>query len=346
MFKTAQFNDFLKTLPKKRVTIDLQTLWLTFGRCFPAEVGSGQSREILSSLIEVMVENGYRLPSSNKKNYDRSAFPQLPFWIKQPEQEKQLKFNPKNHLWAPELAFLASRTRLVNHELWLRVNFWLKDNRNRDIPFIPLRERSYQIFRDEKALDALRKTSPFLKKEITLEELRCFVVYEPLPTELGPPSAVGKSALIVENQTTHWSIAHWNRSSGRYACVVYGGGNKISAAWEWLVLKQQEFKYSEIKYFGDIDVTGFEIPQRVKKQITEISEIPFSLDVDLYSLLIQEEQGKIHLPSQGKTDVSSDLLEGLPSQLAGQLRKVLLVGNRIPQEAITQQILSQQFNRL
>ena len=46
--------------------------------------------------------------------------------------------------------------------------------------FIPIKERSLEIFGDEKRLDALRTTILFSEGRLTLEQLCCFAVAEPL----------------------------------------------------------------------------------------------------------------------------------------------------------------------
>nr|WP_320048774.1 Wadjet anti-phage system protein JetD domain-containing protein [uncultured Desulfuromonas sp.] len=344
MLSPEQIERYEEALPKEKTTIDLQTLWHIFGQCFPSEVGSGHAREILDGLINHLQKNGYRLPAT-KKLYDRSAVPHLPHWIKQPAKEKSTSFIPNKHLWAPELVFLGSCLHLQNHDAWLKIDQWLKQTKSKERHRIPLKERSYEIFRDEKILDSLRKTKPFQKKSITLDQLACFVIHEPLPTEIGPDFAAGKPALVIENPTTYWTIATWNKISGHYSCVIYGGGNKISAAWEWLVWKQEDFNYSEIRYFGDIDIAGFEIPLRVKESISAISELPFSLEVELYQLALQLEKGKVLPECKGKKTTKMSLFSDFPDFIASEINKILQSGKRIPQEVVSLHALTEFFGR-
>lgn len=339
-----QYEQYEKKLPKEKVTIDLQTLWLIFNQCFPAEVGSGQTRNSLGILIRYLEKSGYRLPAS-KKLYDRSALPHLPKWIKRPVETKATSFAADKHLWAPELVFLGSRTHLANHETWLQIDQWLKKTALSRREQVPLRERSYEIFRDEKALDKLRTTKPFRNGLITLKNLACFAIYEPLPTEPGPPSAIGKPALIVENHTTHWTIANWNKSAGRYACVIYGGGNKVSAAAEWLIWKQNEFEYSEIRYFGDIDIIGLEIPIGLRQRVTALSDIPVNLETDLYQLALWLEEGNELPQSKGKKTTKMDILSEFPGLIAVKMSEIFANGERIPQETITHKDLVNYFNQ-
>lgn len=322
-----------------KTIIPLPALWQAFGQLFPSEVGSVHAREIMAELIESLQKKEFRLPVTPSK-YDRTAAQPLPLWVKRPAEAIKGNFSPDKHLWAPELVFFGSQKHLLNHQIWLKIDQWLKQTNRSNRQPIPIKERSYEIFRDEKALDSLRKTKPFQEGLITLENLRCFVIYEPLPTEFGPESASGKPALIVENPTTHWTIANWNKTAGRYSCVIYGSGNKISAAWEWLLWKKDDYNYSEIKYFGDIDIVGFEIPLRVKKNIAALSNLSFSLDVDLYRLALQLEEGNLLPKCKGKITTKMNLLSDFPDLVASKINEILLKGERIPQEVVSEEDLT------
>lgn len=338
MFSTRQYNVFKGFLPEDRVTIDLPVLWQAFGKSFPAEVGTGDARELLAAILEALKLEGYRFPAG-KKLYDCSALPELPLWVKQPPKGKVQSFSPQKHLWSPELVFFASRSHLPNHEAWLAIDSWLKENRNKNLIALPLKERSYQIFGDEKALDSLKKTKPFINGLITLKTLKTFSVYEPLPTENGPPSEELRPALVVENHTTHWTLAEWNKKSGRYSHVVYGGGNRFSAGWEWLVSDLRDFRFSEIKYFGDIDKAGFDIANRSKASIERASGFSMSLDVDLYSLAL-DASGIVFGNGVEIEREHYDLLSGLPDELAIKVEYLFAHKLRVPQEALNMDILN------
>jgi len=345
MISDSDYKKFVEGLPDTKVKVPLEDLWLALERCFPAEMGSGRGRGLLARLIERLEADGYRLPSrKGKGNYDHLDQPSIPRWIMRPASEAVEKFRADKYLWAEELSFLSEQRHLQNHDAWLALDQWFKAKRNTPVSSAPLRERSYEIFRDEKALDRLRRTTPFLVGNISLKELHCFVVYEPLPTEHGPVSVQGGPALVVENQTTHWTISQWNKHAGRYACVIYGGGNKFSSAWEWIQWKLPELGISDVRYFGDLDVAGIEIFQRAAAGISAAEAFPFALEVELYRLVLNAERGKEPPVSQGKTKVTNAHLSVFPEDMRQEIEEILSAGKRIPQETITREILSQLGN--
>ena len=61
----------------------------------------------------------------------------------------------------------------------IKLNSFLSERRE-DRVDVPIKERSLEIFGDEKRLDALRNTVLFDDGRLTLEHLRCFAVAEPM----------------------------------------------------------------------------------------------------------------------------------------------------------------------
>ena len=333
---------FLENLPVKGAKIALQDLWIAFSKAFPSYHGESRlSREVLNDLLDHLVQEGFRLPANKKKDYEHLGDPSLPKWVMRPIKEKKApQFDPSTYIWSPELSFLASKSSLPGADRWFKLDQWFKANRNFTPPLIPMRERSYEIFRDEKELDSFRNTVAFKEGNISLEALRCFIVYAPMPTEFGPAGTEGKPALLVENHTTHWTLAEWNKEVGRYRCIVYGGGNKASAAWKWLEWKKVEYQYSEILYFGDIDVTGLDIALSARESIENFGNVSFSLDENLYRLALRlaKEEGGVQT-GKGRTAYRDATFAMLPDDLAQAIRELFERECRIPQEIVTRQAL-------
>ena len=90
----------------------------------------------------------------------------------------------------------------------------------------PARERSLQIFGDEKRLDDLRKGEPSLfEGRVPLADLHCYPVAPPLPHETPPKQMPGRPILVLENYHSWDSFRRWNREAALYAAIAYGGGN-------------------------------------------------------------------------------------------------------------------------
>ena len=135
------------------------------------------------------------------------------------------------------------------------MNDWLQVNR--DPLVVPSRERSAEIFGDEKALDRLIGTTLFTPDRLSLELLRCRRVVPRLHCE---PVGKGSVLLIVENSDTFDSLVTVlrKRNDHRVGLVGWGAGTGFEAS----VLSIANFgrTIAEVSYFGDIDENGLRIP--------------------------------------------------------------------------------------
>jgi len=82
----------------------------------------------------------------------------------------------KTHSWEPELQFCATTRLYIAYDEVAKLDHFLKHG-GRQRPMIPIKERSLQIFGDEKRLDELYRASTlFDNGRLTLETLRAYVV--------------------------------------------------------------------------------------------------------------------------------------------------------------------------
>lgn len=166
--------------------------------------------------------------------------------------------------WEPELAFLRTSRSSVNPDDLLALNRFLRDG-GRDQQLVPVKERSLNIFGDEKRLDAIGATSVFGDGRLSMLQLRAFFVAEPLPWRRG--SGPDGSVLVLENAASWHSFAKWNQSSQHYAAVVYGGGYRFVDGIASLAdLAGEIGAISRIDYFGDLDPEGLRIPRMAAKR--------------------------------------------------------------------------------
>lgn len=319
-------------LDKHRIPIDL--LWDAMAKALPEQI-VGDSRQTLYDLIASLELRGFSLPKS-KKLFDYTAQPPLPKWIQQVETENNSKtknnknaFNPKTYLWARELTFLAEGRRLPNYQQWQMLDNWLKTG-GRNAAIIPVRERSFEIFNDEKFLDEFSKTQAFQQGHIDLSVLRCVITPEPLAWEKGPSKSESKPCLVVENSATWRTLSLWNRDKGAYSSVVYGGGNKFSQTWQGLYLVREIAPYDLILYFGDVDYEGLMIPFRAASYM----DMPLSLDTELYEILQSAVPKKNWCKSKQRTTITDELLNWLPEKLKDWFVAVISNNCRIPQEGL------------
>lgn len=166
----------------------------------------------------------------------------------------------RDFAWCAELAFVRdARVSLPFEDLRRLHDFFASGSPVRRL--VPIKERSLQIFGDEKRLDLVAATVLFREDRLTLDHLRCFVVAEPLGWRRGPHSA--GPVLVLENAATWDSFCRWNDRTGQFSAVVYGGGNRFSDSVGFLAEIFREIGgVRSIRYFGDLDAAGLRIPQR------------------------------------------------------------------------------------
>ena len=333
MIAPSKLDAFEQGLSRRRQRIPLPELWQALDRTFPAEVQAGRARTTLSAVLQSLTERGYRFPMG-RKSYDRTSVPELPAWIERPRDDAPKVEEPTEVFWCQELIFLYEQKYLPGKERWRQLDAWLKTHRGEALIPIPARERSFEIFGDEKALDALARSVYFARGDITLEGLGCFPVNEPLTIHTGPAGSHGRPLLVVENAATYVSLRRWNAKVGRYSGVAYGGGKRFEGAWQDVELEREDLGFQEVRYFGDIDVTGLEIAQRSATMLYQNVGLPLLLEEWLYRLLIALTPPARWRTTEGKTDYSAELLAWLPDGLRDDCERVFAAKKRLPQEGL------------
>ncbi len=163
--------------------------------------------------------------------------------------------------WHPHLQFVReARLNLSFIELQ-QLDAFLK-NCISDQPIIPIKERSLQIFGDEKRLDALQTSALFRSDRLHLRtHLRCEMIGVPLPWKRGPIAAVTRPIIVIENAATWHSYCRWNEVNNLFSAVVYGDGNRFVDGIRYLPDIFAELGGPRrILYFGDLDPQGVLIP--------------------------------------------------------------------------------------
>jgi hypothetical protein len=189
--------------------------------------------------------------------------------------------------WCPKLSFLNSaRTALAPEDL-IKLNAYLEGNSN-PRAIVPIKERSLEIFGDEKRLDALIMTSVFRGDRLSLSDLHCEQIGEPLGWRRGPEAASEQPVIIIENAATWNSYTRWNQSSARFSAVIYGKGIQCATSIQYLHDIFGELGGSrQIRYFGDIDPPGLHIPQLASDYAFTHGLPKIQPDLWSYELLLQ-----------------------------------------------------------
>jgi len=201
MTPTDQFHRRLLDYSDGKVRLELDAVRQAFQHVHPELAATPSSRGKLRELLDILqLDERIELPKG-RDLWDVSALPALPRWVKLPREtvsaeKPDLRAIP----WSPELRFLATTRVFVSLADLLKLQeFFARGGRER--PLVPIKERSLEIFGDEKRLDRLARGSAlFGEGRLTPETLRCFIVPEPLPWTAGPnPSG---PTLVIENTAT------------------------------------------------------------------------------------------------------------------------------------------------
>jgi hypothetical protein len=209
-----------------------------------------------------------------------------------------------------------------------QVNLWLHQSRDRFI--VPSRERSLEVFGDEKALDRLVGTVLFGPVRLTLDLLRCRRVVPRLHCE---SVGDGDVLLVVENSDTFDSILTVlrGRDDHRVGLVGWGAGTGFEASVLSIPLVGRPI--SEIRYFGDLDENGLRIPANASTITQSEGLTPVVPAPGLYRALLQRgvrQHGQRRLLLEA-TDKLVSWLDPTQRTAAGIL---LTEGARIAQEAV------------
>lgn len=234
--------------------------------------------------------------------------------------------------WCPKLAFLRDTRISIPFMELLQLDSFLKQNptaRDR----VPIKERSLEIFLDEKRLDMLLNSALFRSERLNLErDLFCEIVGEPLSWKRGPIEAAQQPLIVVENAATWHSYCRWNRERKLFSAVLYGCGNRFVDGVRYI-----EDVFSELGgarpvfYFGDLDPQGLLIPQEASNRSRSLGLPSIEPHLWSYRKLLSLGAGR-EQPWEGEI-VSSTLCDWL-ADCAEPARRLFVARKRIAQEYV------------
>lgn len=328
--RAARMAEAMRNWPRRRITA--AELWRLLDTADPANRSAPGRRRLLATTLAELADAALLiLPAT--RSYDRSAQPALPRFVTLPRPAEQPVGTPRP-VWHPDLAWAAGLP-LSQAQLTIldQANSWLF--RSTDKLIVPSRERSWEIFGDEKTLDTLLGGALFGPGRLTLELLRTRRTVLPLHRE---QVGDGEVLLVVENSDTFGSIvdtltgrAGRAGRAGRVGQVGWGAGAGFESSV--LSLARRTPPPREIRYFGDVDAVGLRIPASASRIAESAGLPPVRPAVGLYRALFA--RGR---PQPGQRPVPADLAETIAAWLpephwaaAGSL---LASGHRLAQEAV------------
>lgn len=214
----------------------------------------------------------------------------------------------------------------------------------RDVPdpiVVPVRERSWEILRSEKALERARRGRLFGPGRLTDQLLAIEPAFAPVVTPRHGPNP-GCVVLVVENWTTYRTLGWAAQRSGWSGTVLWGAGNQVTsrveAAADALDPPQQ------VRYFGDVDIAGLCLAHDVTAACETVGWPAPAPAVGLYRLLFDAGDP---IPMSGRSPRVPGWMEAWladwfgDAALAAQAVNIAARG-RLPQEAVGRMTLIDQ----
>jgi Uncharacterized protein conserved in bacteria C-term(DUF2220) len=322
--------------------VPLRQVWAALQRVRPHLTGNVDARHELFELLNELAGSKAILLPRQKAAYDTIQQPPLPRWIQLPAPAPQIRARDRaaQVAWHPSLAFVSRLDSLSDEELaeLLAVQAFLRDDPE---PFVvTVRERSFELFGNEKRLEELAKGRLFGAGRLSLSLLQCKEVRIPFVyREL----ATGDGALIIENKDTYHSACAAAERLGadspvRY--VIFGSGKAILTTID--SVNDLPLRPRRVWYFGDIDAAGLEIAIQVAR-LAKSWNPPLLVECasPLYRTLV-ERAGR-RLPRASGSPISigraAELAEWLPEELRQTVIDLLVRGGSWPQEAVSSALL-------
>ena len=324
----SRFEHELRALGKRR--IGLPELRAAYFQAHPEALDAPDGRRLLLEALQALERAGVaELP---KQGWDRSGSPALP-------RTARLRVGanpgvaPEPCAWLPALAFAGEERHPVRRRDLQAINAFLLAMRDRSLCSVPTRERSLQVFGDEKRLDDLRKGgSRLFEGRVSLDDLKCYPVAPPLPYETPEKPAPGKAILVLENYHSFDSFRRWNRKTALYAAVAYGGGNAFRQGADNLDDVMERIDADDAVYLGDLDPAGAQILIGVNTRRQEEGRAALRAHRGLYRWLLKHGFRRPLDVAPG-AELVQKLGDTFPTDVVSALVELWSGRERVPQES-------------
>jgi hypothetical protein len=190
----------------------------------------------------------------------------------------------------------------------------------------------------EKTFDELKSGPLFSDPDQLDEVIRTFRPPPPLLTETFPLEeadgrywrvGTGDVLLVVENSTTWWSLVKCLPEQHRLGYVAWGLGGTFRASVRAITA---EHRISEIRYFGDLDLSGVRIPLKASHTASQLGLPAVQPTEKLYEVLFDLGRPRNAKEAPANATEATQLASWLPAKHRADTVGLLMEGKRLAQE--------------
>lgn len=292
-------------------------------------------RARIKAAIEYLEADGrITLP---KTKYDTAALPNLPQYVTRVATTLPAREVPLAPVWHVDLRWAAAlfdegKLTSSDQRFLMTINAWLSRRRG---CAVPLRERSLEIFGDEKLLETKISGPLFGADRLTLDLLQTYLCWPTVERfNYGPGDW-----LIVENYTTYHSLGQRARELGFDGQVIWGCGNGV--ATRLAALAAEPHRPPSLYYFGDLDAGGFRIARSAASRSDNLGLPKLLAAQGLYQLTLHRGEPRADNNSRNTDPALFDWIRGwLDVRTAAEAVDVLAARERIVQETVGKELLA------
>jgi len=323
----------------RRATVERANLLDYYDICFPewrnAPDREARCRQALDQLA-YPPHAAITLPSdATAKARSKNYHGLLPVYVRKAEPEAVCCAACPPDNWLPELAELAATLRGGKLESLRQINEFLKGHPG-PLPLVPYRERSLQIFGNEKTIGERLpvKGASLFNGRLPLARLGAYDPPLPFPFTMPNPPRPNSPLLVVENHHTFASLVAANDRQRAFSAIAWGGGNAFTKGCaEYIDAILDRAKATEVMYLGDLDPKGIQIPATVGQARQKAALPPVTPAWKIYSWLLDHGTTR-----PLATDVSETARNATLAWLGDEMGERVIAlwgqGHCIPQESL------------
>jgi hypothetical protein len=296
------------------------------------EITFGERRQQLLTALNLLAEEGVVVLPKAKSSWSAFGTPSLPNTVSILRTEAVAPAAEEAFAWLPELAFAVEARHTAQREKLRTLNDFLIANPEVRQGRVPYRERSLQIFGDEKFFDTscgLRDGA--LWGKLPLASLGAYAPEHPLPREDFPGSSRA-CMLVVENLHTFETLVVCNRREPEYRSIVMGSGNAVLGSAGGIRVALERSGSEQIEYFGDLDPEGVRIAARLADTVKSTAGLEMLPAVRLYRGLLEI---GVRRALGAPTVLTARSAEWLQPTLASKVMTEWAAGQWLPQEGLS-----------